>query len=238
MRLISAILTQVCVSASSLFIKIEYTRTVYCYEITLSFSMNRTAYNAIAKQWHAARKIFFGRERAYLDTFLAELPAASLILDAGCGTGRPMAAYAIKRGWSVIGIDQSENMLAIAKANYPKERWVLGKLEKYPFEAPCGGIICWDALFHIERNFHEAILGRMANCLLANGALMLTVGGSEHPPFTDYMLGQEFFYDSFPPHKILNVLTDLGFHMLISEFMNPPTTGRDKGRYAIVAKKR
>jgi len=66
---------------------------------------------------------------------------------------------------------------------------------------------------------------------------MLTVGGSDHPAFTDSMFEQQFFYDSYPPQKVLEILGNLGFIILISEFMNKPTSGRDKGRYAIVAKK-
>jgi hypothetical protein len=32
------------------------------------------------------------------------------------------------------------------------------------------------------------------------------------------------------------MLAELGFQPLIAEFMNEPTSGRDKGRYAIVAR--
>ena len=64
---------------------------------------------------------------------------------------------------------------------------------------------------------------------------MVTVGGSDHPAFTDTMFGEEFYYDSYPPEKVLAALRRLGFEPLVSEFMNEPTSGRDKGRYAIVA---
>ncbi len=64
---------------------------------------------------------------------------------------------------------------------------------------------------------------------------MLTVGGSNHPPFTDTMFGQSFFYDSHSPVAILKVLESLRFTVEHAEFINPPTGGRDKGRYGIVA---
>ena len=66
---------------------------------------------------------------------------------------------------------------------------------------------------------------------------MLTVGGSEQPPFTDHMFGQEFFYDSNTPEETSRILQGLGCRIVIGEFMNLPTTGHDKGRYAIVARK-
>jgi hypothetical protein len=65
---------------------------------------------------------------------------------------------------------------------------------------------------------------------------MLTVGGSDHPAFTDWMFGEEFFYDSHPPETALAILQQVGLEPVLAEFMNLPTSGRDKGRYAIVAR--
>lgn len=64
---------------------------------------------------------------------------------------------------------------------------------------------------------------------------MLNLGGSDHPPFTDIMLGASWFYDSYPPDEALSVLHRLGFEPLVAEIINEPTTSRDKGGYATVA---
>jgi hypothetical protein len=66
---------------------------------------------------------------------------------------------------------------------------------------------------------------------------MLTVGGSAHPAFIDTMFGEEFFYDSHPPEAALALLRDVGFEPIVAEFMNEPTDGRDKGRFAIGARR-
>lgn len=71
---------------------------------------------------------------------------------------------------------------------------------------------------------------------MAGSCSLWALGGSDHPPFTDTMVGETFFYDSHPPEKALSILSQLGFNPLVSEFMNEPTAGRDKGRYAIVAR--
>jgi cyclopropane fatty-acyl-phospholipid synthase-like methyltransferase len=146
-----------------------------------NFQMNRAAYNRIGVQWDAARTGFFGREQACLDTLLAGLPDGSTILDAGCGTGRPMAEYVIARGHRVVGIDQSEELLAKAGNRFPDQTWIHAGLDNYPFEGEYQAVICWDALFHIERRHHEDMIGRMADCLPTGGRLMLTVGGSDNP---------------------------------------------------------
>jgi 2-polyprenyl-3-methyl-5-hydroxy-6-metoxy-1,4-benzoquinol methylase len=148
-----------------------------------------------------------------------------------------MAEYAIAKGHRVIGIDQSDELLARAKMRFPSAQWINATLEEYAFADQCQGVICWDSLFHVERSHHECILTRIATSLPIGGRLMLTVGGSEHPAFTDVMFDKEFLYDSLPPAEVLRILVSLGCVTLVSEFMNLPTTGRDKGRYAIVAEK-
>lgn len=213
--------------------------------------MNRASYDAIASRWDEARLNFYGREQFYLDTLLAGLPPGATVLDAGCGTGRPMAEYVIARGFRVVGYDQSEGMLALARQRFPAQTWICAALEDCEFDGgkaaegkegnPEAGsarytaAICWDALFHIERRHHQAILRRIRNCLHPGARLMLTCGGSEHPAFTDTMFGETFFYDSNTPEQTLAMLAGLGFRPLVAEFMNEPTGGRDKGRYAIVA---
>lgn len=199
--------------------------------------MNREAYNRISRQWDAARRSLVGRERDYLEVLLQDLPEGSPILDVGCGTGRPMGEHVIARGYRVIGIDQSDELIEIASARFPNERWILAPIETHAFRESYRAAILWDSLFHIDRACHGPILRRVIAGLPDRGRLMLTVGGSEHPAFTDFMFGQEFFYDSNTPEETGRILRDLGCGILVGEFMNVPTGGRDKGRYAFVAQK-
>jgi SAM-dependent methyltransferase len=198
--------------------------------------MNRDAYNRIAGSWNEARKTFYGREREYLDTFLSGLPVPSPVIDLGCGTGRPMAEYILAQGHNLTGVDQAASLLELARARLPQGTWIESRIEDFRSADLYAGIVCWDALFHIEHTLHLELLARMADRLIDGGRLMITVGGSDHPAFTDTMFGEEFFYDSYPPAKVLAAMHQLGFEPLVSEFMNKPKSGRDKGRYAIVAR--
>lgn len=199
-------------------------------------AMNRDSYNAIAASWDGARIDFYGREREYVDALLDGLPVPSEVLDLGCGTGRPIAEYLLSRGHRVTGVDQAEEMLALARSRYPDATWIASPIEAFQPAARFDAIVCWDALFHIPRAAHAALFARFARLLQPGGRLMVTVGGSAHPAFTDTMFGHTFFYDSHPPDTALGLLAGAGFTPIISEFMNPPTAGRDKGRYAIVAR--
>jgi len=199
--------------------------------------MNRDSYNKIAHAWGSARRNFFGREREYIDAILSAVPNGSTILDVGCGTGCPMAEYIISRGHHIVGVDQSEEMLAIAKQNFPNETWVLYSMETYKPQVGYQGALIWDSLFHVRRTEHEPIIRKVVSGLPSGGRIMLTVGGSAHPAFTDFMYGQEFYYDSNTPEETEQFLLRLGCRLTIAEHMNVPNGGRDKGRYAIVAEK-
>ncbi len=200
-------------------------------------SVNRESYNKVAREWSTARAGFTGREREYLDLVLEATREGATILDLGCGTGRPMAEYAVARGRHVIGVDQSQALLDLAKASMPGEHWILVSIENHEIAGGYQGAIIWDSLFHIPRAEHAGILGKVVGGLPAGGRLMVTVGGSVHPPFTDVMFGQPFYYDSHTPLETEGILTNLGCRLLVAEFMNVPDGGRDKGRYAIVAEK-
>ena len=199
---------------------------------------NRDSYDAIASQWAAARTDFYGRERAYLDAFLDGLPTPAHLLDLGCGSGKPMAEYLLARGHQVTGVDQSVAMLTLARQRFPAARWVESTIEDYASDDAFDGILCWDALIHIDRAVHQRLLTGFAAMLKPNARLMLTAGGSAHPAFTDRMFDHEFGYDSHPPETLLALLDAEGFEVVLYEFMNRPTGGRDKGRVAIVAERR
>jgi len=197
--------------------------------------MNRDSYNAIAARWDAARHSFYGREREYVDALLDGFTAPAHVLDLGCGTGRPLADYILTRGHRVTGVDFAESLLELARVRYPEATWIHADIESFVPPQQFDALVCWDVLFHIERARHESLLARFAGMLRPRGRLMLTFGGSDHPAFTDTMYGRTFFYDSHPPRTLLRMLARAGFEPVISEFMNPPTSGRDKGRYAVVA---
>lgn len=197
--------------------------------------MNRQSYDAIADRWLATRTQLPVADARLIDLSIEPLRPGDRVLDLGCGTGRPIAHLLDRRGLRVTGVDQSARMLAFARASLPEQTWVLSAIEDYPFDESFDAIVAWDSLFHIPRAAHEAIFRRAHVALKAGGRFALTVGGSEHPAFTDTMFGHEFFYDSHAPEAALSLLRATGFAILRQEFLELPTGGRDKGRFAIVA---
>ncbi len=198
--------------------------------------LNRRSYNTIAHAWDAARTQLLPCELPFLEMLTSSLPLPARLLDLGCGTGRPIAEFLLEKGLAVTGVDQADDLLALARQRFPAGRWLQADMESFEPDEEFDGAVVWDSLFHVERVHHEPILGRVLSSMKRGSKLLVTVGGSDHPPFTDTMYGQTFFYDSHPPIVITEILESLGATIEFATFINKPTCGRDKGRYGIVAR--
>ena len=100
----------------------------------------------------------------FLEKFLRLLPDHSRVLDAACGAGRYMPML-LEQEHTVVGIDQSEGMLASARAKFPHVEMKKIGLPEMSFVESFAGAICMDAMEHIFpedwapvfRNFHRAL---------------------------------------------------------------------------------
>ena len=71
-------------------------------------------YRRYAKAWTDLRGQWL-YEKTWLDRFLGLLPAQAKILDLGCGSGRPIAAYLLQHGHQLTGVDSADSMLEMAR---------------------------------------------------------------------------------------------------------------------------
>lgn len=149
-----------------------------------------------------------------------------------------MAAAVLAEARHVLGVDQAEDLLAVARRDLPDGEWVESTMQAFTCDRPITAAIIWDALFHVSREEHRTILEKVVSWLPLGGRLMLTCGGSAHPAFTDTMWGERFFYDSYDPETTTALVESLGCQIVHAEFLNPPTDGRDKGRYALVVERK
>ncbi len=115
-------------------------------------------------------------ERRALDQFIAILPATPRVLDLGCGTGRPIAAYLRRSGLDVTGIDAAPAMIDRARAYAPTGDWRVGDMRVLNLSERFDGIVSWNAFFHLTAEDQIALIPRLARHLLPGGALLLTVG--------------------------------------------------------------
>jgi 2-polyprenyl-3-methyl-5-hydroxy-6-metoxy-1,4-benzoquinol methylase len=110
----------------------------------------------------------------YLRKFLVRLNPSSTILSAACGAGRYDGTL-IEAGHTVVGIDQSEGMLARAREHFPDVQYTKMGLQEMDFKETFDGIICMDAMEHIAPEDWPGIMQRFFDALKSDGVLYFTV---------------------------------------------------------------
>ena len=201
-------------------------------------------YDHIAEKWHSRGRgqDYVARVLSYVDKVLADIPAGAKILDLGCGTGEPVAAHVVQRGYKLVGIDESAEMLKIAKTAIPEAEFVQGDMVYIHFAGSFAAVIAWDSLFHVERKYHAGVFSQIHNLLDRGGKLLLSVGGSDSrvssinsrgDGFTSDMYGHQFFYSAHAPEVTLSLLESAGFYIELWEVDDPSS----RGHLAVIASK-
>jgi SAM-dependent methyltransferase len=112
--------------------------------------------------------------REYLQKFLERLPPRSKLLSAGCGAGK-YDGMLLEAGHSVLGIDQSDGMLARAREHFPQARYEKMGLQEIEFRQAFDGVICIDALEHLCPEDWPQTLQRFREALKPGGVSYFTV---------------------------------------------------------------
>lgn len=207
--------------------------------------MMQNSYDYIAEQWHAnfRGQTYIDSVLSYVDKILEGLPLEAKVLDLGCGTGNPIAKHIIKRGFCVIGVDQSKKLIEIAKTVVPEAELIHADMVEIQFAEKFAAVVAWDSVFHIERKYHSAIYRKLAGSLESGGRFLLSIGGSDAKDsanddsnmegFTSEMFGHTFFYSRYAPKIARKLLEDEGFEIEVWEVDDP----NSRGHIAVIARK-
>lgn len=191
----------------------------------------QTPYDLIAEEWHASPRAFTARK--YLGPLLDGLARGSRVLDLGCGTGEPVARHIVERGFGVVGVDESEAMLAVARRVVPEAELIRCDMRGLTLPGGFAAAIAWDSIFHVERASHREIFRKLHGLLVPGGRLLLSAGGSGHEGFTSEMYGRSFFYSGHEPPETLRLLRGVGFEIELCE----EDDASSRGHVAIVARR-
>lgn len=115
-------------------------------------------------------------EKTWLDIFIAELPHPELVLDAGCGTGDPIARYLLRQNVRVKGIDFSKEMISLAKIHLPDLSCELQDMRELHSHYKFSGIIAWNSFFHLNFSDQLKTLSLFGDYLVEDGVFLFTAG--------------------------------------------------------------
>ena len=195
---------------------------------------NKDSYDRIADQWDRVRSC---RPVDHcVEEFADLLPKGAAVMDIGCGTGRPIGAYLINRGFQLTAMDISPRMLDLARANLPGAQLILGDFLDFddaPFEGAFDGILAFDSLFHVAGSRQKEIYPKVSRLLAKGGYFLFTGGFSKGPDqmktITGTMLGQTFTYGALSESELLQALKESGLSIIRFEkqYTHPTTGSRD-----------
>src|SRR3972149_8814664 len=135
----------------------------------------KAGYNKAARTYLSKRDIF--KNNKYLDLFIEKLPTGASILDIGCGAGVPIDKYLSDKGLKVLGIDISENQIKLARKNVPEAKFNVVDMEELKRnEYSVDAIVSFYAIFHINREKHQALFKTIQSYLKPKGLLLVTMG--------------------------------------------------------------
>jgi SAM-dependent methyltransferase len=168
-------------------------------------------YSRHADAWAAARGVTLRPDEAvHLNRFMAALPAGGAVLDLGCGSGRPIAATLIARGFRLTGVDVSPALIDRCRAAFPEHDWIAADMRGLDLGRRFDGVLAWWSSFHLTADAQEAMAGVYARHVRPDGILMF-VGGPRRGVAMGEWMGRPLHHASLDPAEYREGLAQAGF---------------------------
>ncbi|HKZ35012.1 MAG TPA: class I SAM-dependent methyltransferase [Patescibacteria group bacterium] len=145
--------------------------------------------------------------------FCAKLPAGAHVLDAGSGTGIPVARELVQGGYHVTGVDISETMVERARMNVPQGRFIEQSVTDMLFEEEYEGVVSFYTFVHLPNSDIIPALEKIKSALKPNGFFLLVtnVGGHE---VVEEFFGEPMYFSAYNLYQTRNFLKATGFVIL------------------------
>lgn len=130
-------------------------------------------YDCVANEYEEELSFIYYQDE--LDVFVNLLKKGAKVLDAGCANGL-VSKYLQDKGFEVVGIDSSPNMLKFAKKRTPQAKFCNTDIRKLTFEDNTfDAIFCYAVLIHVSKSECKKILDKFSKILKPNGILFINV---------------------------------------------------------------
>ncbi|MGC6387263.1 class I SAM-dependent DNA methyltransferase [Ewingella sp. S1.OA.A_B6] len=163
-------------------------------------------------------------EESWLNRFLALLPAGADILDIGCGSGKPIANYFMKQGFSVTGVDASTSMIALCRQRFPAQKWHVADMRALSLNQRFDGLVAWDSFFHLTRDDQRKMFPLFGAHASDKAVLMFTSGSGNGEAIGEFQ-GEPLYHASLAPEEYRTLLADHGFSVIKMIAEDPQCTG-------------
>ncbi len=164
-------------------------------------------------------------ERPWLDRFAALAKPGGTILDLGCGSGKPMAAYLLTQGFDLCGIDSSPTMISLCRENFPDRQWIVADMRTLDLQRRSDGVMAWDSFFHLTPDDQRRMFP-VFRAHAAPGAPLMFTSGPRHGEAIGTLRGEPLYHASLAPDEYRSLLAANNFTVVAEKMEDPECGGR------------
>jgi SAM-dependent methyltransferase len=180
-------------------------------------------YEDAAADFARDRQRLIGEER-YLNELIAGNGTRPSVLDLGCGSGVPIARFLIERGCAVTGVDAATAMIAIARANFPAMRWIVGDMRRLALGERFDAVLAWNSFFHLTADDQRGMFAVFRDHVAPGGRLLFTAGPEAGEAIGE-LYGRRLYHASLASAEYRELLDRHGFEVLTHVVEDPDCGG-------------
>lgn len=170
------------------------------------------AYEAEAARWARERNRALWEEPALSATVAGRPPGLS-VLDLGCGSGEPIAAWYVARGDRVTAVDGAAAMIAEVHARVPQAEAIHADMRGLDLGRRFDVILGFNSFFHLCPADQRAMFPVFA-AHAATGARLLFTSGPAAGEAVGRVGDSPVYHASLAPDEYRGLLADNGFAVL------------------------
>ena len=173
----------------------------------------KAGYNKIASSYTAIRT-GDSEDVRLLHLLVERLPKGALVLDAGCGSGYPVAQL-LAKFFRVGGADFAGEQVRLAKERVPDGWFVCADITNLPFHDSTFDAVCsYYAIIHVPRSDHPKLLLDLHRILRPSGLALLCMGVGDLPSDISDYHGTKMFWSHYDRDTNLNMMKESMFDIL------------------------
>jgi len=180
-------------------------------------------YDKFAETYEKNRGLF-DMSGVFNDFFNIIKKSNGKLLDMGCGAGEPFSKKFIEKGWEVIGVDFSKEMIRMAARYCPEMKTFCCDMRASKFNInEFDAIIAVYSLFHVPSKEHSDLFKKFCNWLKPEGKLLFTYATKEYTGYDEFdafreFMGQNLYYSHTTPEKLYITLEKTGFKIISKDY--------------------
>lgn len=180
-------------------------------------SLNKKAWNNAAKIYEKAK---YGKINALTELFCKRLPENALILDLGSGTGLPFAKYFVSKGFKVLGIDISAQMVKMSQESVPEADFRELSMTDIDYSEKFDGIFSNYSMLCLSPPLFEGVASRLEKALKNNGLLYIALNEPREIEL-DFdedviveIMGEKMYSRAYSEEEIFEIFKPLGLSVI------------------------